>query len=540
MKETKKTIVFLMLIALIISSLLLFTADPFYGHDIGFHLSRIQSIADCFAQGTFPALIYPHYFNDYGYANGIFYPDLFLYIPALFVYLGLDCKIAYNVFLFLINLATLSSMYYCIKKIANDPMAASLTSCIYLLSSYRITDLYVRSALGETICFVFIPFILLGLYEILYADTKKGWYLIIGLFGVLSSHIITLAFCVILIILFYILSFFRLFKNKKELKERTVSIFVYCFLSVCLCAFFILPFLEMMFSDTFMYKINPATGGYDRTIPFLLSIIEIPTYRNIYFPLGIGMIFVVLSILLIKDPKDYKRAVYDYIAFGILFWVMSTDLFPWQLFKGFAQTIQFPWRFMAIATSFLLFGFSFVIKRYINKDNVKKPILLLLIITSCISLLSIAYDMFIIEDFELYTDAVHYSTGGNEYLPADVDLNKIVERGLTLSSNDPGIHLYFEKTGTNMIITYENASAEKTYIEAPLIYYKGYTAKEDGKTISVSKGDNGVVRLYPSDKEGIINLRYGSTLIRKLGYLISFLTLSVLLFIGIKQIKRSR
>lgn len=533
MKTSSKTAVLLMIIALAISCLLLFGANPYYGHDIGFHLSRIQSIADCFSDKTFPALIYPRYFNEYGYANGIFYPDLFLYIPAFLVYLGIDCKFSYNTFLFVVNISTLLSMYFCTRKIVRKDLSASLISCLYLLSSYRITDLYVRSALGETLCFVFFPFILLGLYEILYAEKEKGYYLIIGLFGVLSSHIISLLFCVILIILFYIVSFFRLIKNKVELIERTRSLFINCLLSVAVCAFFILPFLEMMFSDSFMYKVNPATGGWDRTIPFLYSIIEIPSYRTIFFPLGIGIIFIVLFIMYAKTLSKNKteRFVIDYLAFGILFWLMSTNLFPWALCKGFAQTIQFPWRFLAVSTASLLFGFAPTIDYYLSNENSAKKTVLLLLITNCLSLMLFAVDMFIFEDYEQYTDEIHYSTGGNEYLPADVDLQKIAERGLVISSNDPNIKTSFEKRGTNMVISYENASKTDAYIEVPLIYYKGYKATENHNYLTVLKGDNGILRINLTNSSGVISVYYGATLLRKIGYGISLLSL-VYLFLS--------
>ena len=49
------------------------------GHDLIFHLSRIEAISKGLQFGEFPVRIYPDYFYGYGYANGIMYPDLFLY-----------------------------------------------------------------------------------------------------------------------------------------------------------------------------------------------------------------------------------------------------------------------------------------------------------------------------------------------------------------------------------------------------------------------------------------------------------------------------
>lgn len=68
------------------------------GHDLTFHLSRILAIKDGLVTGEFPVKIYPGYIDGYGYANGLLYPDLFLYIPAVMTLLGLKLLTSYKVF----------------------------------------------------------------------------------------------------------------------------------------------------------------------------------------------------------------------------------------------------------------------------------------------------------------------------------------------------------------------------------------------------------------------------------------------------------
>ena len=62
----------------------LFMNDLPKGHDLPFHLARIESLSEGIRFGELPVRIYPHYFKGYGYANGLMYPDLFLY-PAAFL-----------------------------------------------------------------------------------------------------------------------------------------------------------------------------------------------------------------------------------------------------------------------------------------------------------------------------------------------------------------------------------------------------------------------------------------------------------------------
>lgn len=524
MRNNKIKLLYMLIIgSLLISCVPLFTADPFYGHDIGFHLSRIQSIADCLKNGSFPAMIYPNYFNGYGYANGVFYPDLFLYIPGTMVFFGLECKFAYSIFISIVNLATFYSMYYCIKKINNDGYSSAIISCIYLLSSYRITDLYVRSALGETLSFIFIPFVILGVYELLYEDYDKGYYLIIGLFGVLSSHILSLLFCVLFIFLVYLMFFFRSIKNKQNLITRTLAMSSCCLLSVGICSYFLFPFAEMLMSDKFLFQTSPAIGGWDRTIPLLLSLIEVPTWRDTFFPLGIGLSFVFISFLLIKNYKNISRFSKDMLIIGVFFWLMTTNLFPWKLFHKVAIIIQFPWRFMILAAACLLFGSAERLLTFIKNCN-PFHIAILFSVLIMYSVLTSAYDMYVIQGFKLYTDDVHYSVGGAEYVPDKVTIGDLYARGNIVSSNRK-IHINYAREKGKSVIDYSGNSYDDSYLELPLIYYKGYKAYENGTQLEVIKGDNGLLKIPLQNTQGSIIVYYGLTSLRITGALVSILSL---------------
>ena len=57
------------------------------GHDMMFHLVRLQGIAEGLEFGTFPVRMNSAWFGGYGMPTGIFYPNLFLY-PAALLYLA--------------------------------------------------------------------------------------------------------------------------------------------------------------------------------------------------------------------------------------------------------------------------------------------------------------------------------------------------------------------------------------------------------------------------------------------------------------------
>lgn len=50
------------------------------GHDLAFHLNRIEGIKKGLLSGQFPVRIHPTHFGGYGYATPIMYPEMLLYI----------------------------------------------------------------------------------------------------------------------------------------------------------------------------------------------------------------------------------------------------------------------------------------------------------------------------------------------------------------------------------------------------------------------------------------------------------------------------
>ena len=95
---SKKKFLFstLFIFALLISIPLFSTELVIRGHDSGFHFMRMEGIYESLSGGQFPVRIVGYSFNTYGEMSGIFYPNLFFYIPALFRFCGLSMTLSYN------------------------------------------------------------------------------------------------------------------------------------------------------------------------------------------------------------------------------------------------------------------------------------------------------------------------------------------------------------------------------------------------------------------------------------------------------------
>ena len=512
--KNKKYLVFLVIFIIIALIPTLFKGI-FIGHDITFHLSRIEGITDGLKNGTFPVLIYPGYLNNYGYASGIFYPDFFLYLPAILHLLNLTTIASYKILLVLITIAIPFSMYFCINKITKSEKSALITSIIYLMSSYRITDMWVRAALGETITFIFWPFLILGLYEIIYGEEKNWKYLTIGLVGIVLSHLISILFALIVIFIFCLINIKKIFSNKARLLNLIKSgIF-----SILITSFFIFPLLEMMKSDSFNYS-NYTNGELieTRTVSPLLNIIEIPSSQEPWIPQGIGIIFIYLFIkYAFKKTNNFSFKIFCLI-FGFVLLIATTNLFPWEIFGKILGIIQFPWRLYLPITILFLFGFS---------ENVKAekiPVIILF------TLFTFSIGTYYTYRYDTTTNEYKYNIMAGEYIPKNVDINKYYERGEIITSNN-NVESTFTRKGTILNINYKN-SDDNTYLELPLLYYKGYKASDNSK---IEKGSNGMVRVYINKGKNNIKIKYELTLIRKISYVLSILSTILFIIINIKN-----
>lgn len=508
----------LLIIFIILALCPLLFKGIFLGHDITFHLSRIEGITEGIKNGTFPVLIYPGYLNNYGYASGIFYPDFFLYLPAILHLTGLSTILSYKILLCILTILIPLSMYFCTKKITKSEKSALISAIIYLMSSYRITDMWVRAALGETITFIFWPLIILGLYEIIYEDEKQWKYLTIGLMGIVLSHLISIVFAVVTILIFSLINFKKILSNK----SRLINLIKSGVFSILITSFFTFPLLEMMKSDTFNYS-NYTSGDLveERAVSPLLNIIEIPSSSDPWIPQGIGIIFIYLFIRYTFKRVQNSSFKTLCLIFGFILLIATTNLFPWEIFGKILGIIQFPWRLYLPVTILFIFGFAQ------NLETEKIPVIILF------SLFTFSIGSYYTYRYDTTDKEYKYNIMAGEYIPSNVNTIEFYERGEKITSNNP-IETSFTRKGTTLDIKYINEKND-TYLELPLLYYKGYKTSDNSK---IEKGTNGMVRLYAQNGTNEVKVSYELTTIRKISYIISIISLLAFMIIKNEKIKK--
>lgn len=508
-----------------------------FSWDLCYHLNRINEIALNLQEGQFPVLIHSHLMENLGYANSIFYPELFLYIPAILKIFGMGSLLSYKIFLMIITFFTFLFMDLTAKKIFKNIKISYLASILYTFSLYRLMDIYVRGALGEVLAIAFFPLLLYGLYDIIFEEGKKWWVLVLGLFGIANSHILSLAFAAFLIIFICVCNIKTILKNATILKKLIKTGII----SILICSSVILPILEQYKSVRLKVQSNNSGFNLSEQASTLTSALE----NDIRFGSSVdgntiksaesmstcvGIMLLLLPGLLLFNKNKEKEKNYKYLlqilALGIVSFILATKIFPWSKFEWMA-TIQFPWRFNMITALALSLVSSYSVYNFF--ENKRDSIMILIIgilVMSCCLLQKIDINPLNYN----YDQLINYTPIGNgEYLPESINLAVDNSKVVNLENNK-NIDFKREKCGLEF-----NTSESKTY-ELPLIYYKGYKAylidnenKKHKIPVTLDEGRGLAMVNNTTEKQGVIKVKYEMTNVQKISYLVTILSFVVII-----------
>lgn len=527
-----KPIYFIIFLTLITSIPLFISLGIVSLDDFPFHYTRISYIKDELLMGNIFSKMYHTSLYNFGYGSGLFYPDLFLYIPALLNLIGISLVNSYKIFIILINFFSILSMYYSVKKMTKNNNMASIASIIYALCSYRLVDIYIRCAIGEALIFIFLPLIIYGIYLIIYDDFKKIHILILGMTGLIYSHLLSSFLTVILLLILVLLNYKRFLKDKK----RIIYLLISTLITLLLTSYYILPLIEQLIDRNFYIYSYPTLGTLtDRAVPFYKTILELPLKNEPWIPMGIGTIFVYITYLKFKkyDKENIKRFENKLFIIGLILLFMSTNLFPWFIFNDMPLSIQFPWRLYAFSTTLLtIVGSIVLVNKYSKKiDLLKKYLIIIMLIP-----LLYTTAQYLSQDkiFKNFLGEPMYSNGLFDYLPKEIEPNNLAN----IINKD--YNLDINKKEDFLIVNYKKEDNENNYIEVPYLYYLGYKAEYKNKELKVFKTNNGLVGINTKDiNNGKIKVYYEHTNITKISLVLSIVGVIMLVIYIVKNNKKA-
>lgn len=548
----------------------------FDGHDIMFHLLRIEGIRDGMQSGHFPVRMQPNWLNGYGYGVSIFYGDILLYFPAVLRIFGCSVQNAFKWFVLFMNIMTAGIAYYCFKRLFHSAKLGLLGSLLHTASIYRLICIYVRGSVGEFCALTFFPLILVSIYEILWKKDenipKDSWILgVFGFCGLITCHIISTELMAVLVLTVCFVHFRKAFRPKALLE------FVKMGFGIIACSlWFLLPFIDMWTGGE--YWVKSAENGYFiqtqgeffanlfNLFPYIegdgtsFSVVEgIGLKGELNLSVGGGLLAGGLFFVIYwnnygkKEDKHLRMGIHLFFLSAVLA-VMTTVVFPWDdlqfmggLWKFMIQNIQFPWRLFGLLTLTLttltcltvqLFGCSGQEK----KEKTGGMILLLTVLSTGYLISSILHNnhtIYLHSAEELDT----YHIVGGEYMPVNAVIDK-EEMGQAQATASEGISLeHIERAYLEFRITCSNTKEEEGYIDLPLLYYKGYQTKTAPEAEKLTNMDNerGHLRvLVPGNFTGTIEIDYVGEWYWRATEIISLAGMIVLLILFMNiQLKRS-
>lgn len=481
---------FLLVCAAFLASVPCLKEDLSVGDDLFYHWERLTGLISGLKSGQFPVRLYPTMNNGFGGVAAVFYPDFFLYPLAILVMAGATMQYALHCYLIGTNILTAFSMYAFAKKVSSDKRTAEVASILYTLSTYRLTDLYTRSAFGESLAMGILPLVLLFLYAVLREDKKMWPALALSAAALFYAHFITTLFAAVLCLVACVLCLPEIFRGKRLVSLLLSAVFAFLLALPVLVPLYTLSCqgvkATMMMRDTVYKAIEPAQlffatfSGIDQVWGndhFSYRAIEIGV------PLLCGIIGYLYSSIRTKTEEHNRLLIRSMAVVGICAAFMSTTNFPWpmvdRLTSRITSYIQFPWRLLLVTLCLCAVPAATAYRR-LGEHAVLIALGMSLIFALPLERMQ-----------TLNTDTVPYGRT-TEWLHLFGDYN--FEGTIASQANDRSIRLMGEgeirdihRAGTDM--SFEIETREETTVSLPLYAFEGYSVTLGNKPIETYRGN---------------------------------------------------
>lgn len=508
--------------------------------DVGYHLERIDGVANSIVNGVFPMRLEANFPFGYGYADGILYGSTLLYIPAVLWLIGFPVLYCYNIFIILINFATILVGFYCFYKMFKDKYIGLMCSALYAFSLYRITVLYGRGCLGEGCAQIFLPLLLYGYYRLFAEDTGSKSYrntwliLVIGYSGVLQSHTLTCELALIWTGIACLVNVRRVFRRATlaQLGKGAAA--------TSLCnAWYAVPFLDYYLSEDLLVKnlgkqmiqyqgitLNLVFAHFFDGVLTDERELPIRAVGPGLIPMLALFVFTGLAVYsLVKKKKSRLLAASGLCAvLSLVCIAFSLRVFPWDWFQQtgpiaerIVSSFLIPTRFLNWGTLFMVPAFGYCLWYVKYESQWKKPLYALgiMAVILAVGTSSMYYINQITHTYSKVrifdNNQIFGYVSGGEYVIYGTDTTK-------LSYDNPKTSetvelLQYNKGDLAADFRCRNASETETgYVELPLFLYKGYRAEAGaGERLECVYGDNNVIRvLIPPNFNDTVSVRFVS------------------------------
>lgn len=545
-KEKETINYILIIIASIIISIPLANKNLNIYRDDGIqHICRIIGTEQTLADKQFLPMIMSNLCNNFGYSWNIFYSPLTAYMSVVFRIFNFSHVNCLKLCMFVIVLLSGITMYKFALRITKNKKLATLASIIYILAPYRITDMYIRTALAELASFIFIPIVFEGLY-IIVNEEKKSYKLALGAAGLILTHQV-IAMYTAIICFIYLIVFFKKLKSKTVLKNIGVNL-LFCIL---MTSFYWVGLLQHYLNTSYEVFVPGRMEREEVLIFYKAKFSQLfitNSEQTMIYAIGLlSVIGLVLTPIAYKKiPKEYKKTYMFFLIAGIILIGMTLSIFPFEKLPQALTMLQFTFRLFTFTSFFFAFvvatNFAILIKNFKTLDIVVLLTISILLLVPYKSKL----DFNLQENEERLingvrvtenTGRVHAGMASMEYLPTKAfkNLKHIANRKdeVIVLDNDEAVISDYTKQNSNMNCRISNINKETT-IELPYIYYLGYRIYANGQEIKYTESDNGFIQINIA-KDAQIEVKYLGTNEMLISYIVSIISFATIIVLNHKN-----
>lgn len=509
------------------------------------HICRIIGTEQTLADKQFLPMIMSNLCNNFGYSWNIFYSPLTAYMSVVLRIFNFSYVNCLKLCMFVIVVLSGLTMYKLTLRITKNKKLATLASIIYILAPYRITDMYIRTALAELASFIFIPIVFEGLY-IIVNEEKKSYKLALGAAGLILTHQV-IAMYTAIICFAYLIVFFKKLKSKTVLKNIGVN------LSFCLLmtSFYWVGLLQHYFSTSYEVFVPGRMEREEVLIFYKAKFSQLfitSSEQTMIYAIGLlSVIGLVLTPIAYKKvPEEYKKTYMFFLITGIVLIGMTLKIFPFEKLPQALTMLQFTFRLFTFTSFFFAFvvatNFAILIKNFKTLDIVVLLTISILLLVPYKSKL----DFNLQENEERLingvrvtenTGRVHAGMASMEYLPTKAfkNLKYIANRKdeVMVLDNNQAVISDYTKQASNMNCKISNINKETT-IELPYIYYLGYRVYANGQEIKYTESDNGFIQINIA-KDSQIKVKYLGTNEMLISYAVSIISFATIIVLNHKN-----
>ena len=330
-------------------------------------VGRLYQMNLCWQDGQIPCRWVPDMGYGYGYPLFNYYPPFPYYLGEIFHLLGFSFINSAKI-LFVLALFFSGFFAYLLGKELWGKYGGWVSAVFYLYAPYHAVDVYVRGAMNEFWGLVFFPALFWAIYKFIKKENKVFVFWLAVFTGLLFLSHNLMAFFITPVLVAW--AFFLIWYLKKSFKTLLWLVLGGAW-GLGLAAFFTLP---VFFERTFVH-VETMFIGYFNYLAHFVDLYQLFFSRfwgygasvwgpedGLSFSLGhphwlVGLIaFGLFTWLWFKKrQKEFFLIAFFFILFLITaFLTHQRSSFLWSLIPVLSK-MQFPWRFVGLATFFVSF-----------------------------------------------------------------------------------------------------------------------------------------------------------------------------------------